>query len=100
MTASRFLRAGQVVPLQRSGVSQGERGASGEATMSLKAFHVLFLIVCVLFALGFAYWAVRDYRLHGGTTPLILCLASLLLAIGLLIYGRWFLRKLKGIGYL
>ena len=33
--------------------------------MSLKAFHVFFVIVSVLCALGFGAWAVGDYMRTG-----------------------------------
>lgn len=66
-------------------------------TMSLKTFHVVFVLVCTVLALGFGAWAIRSYRLNGETDTLIAGIGSFLGAIGLLWYGRWFLHKLRGI---
>jgi len=68
--------------------------------MSLKAFHILFVVVSTLFAIGFALWGIHEYRVGGKVESLVLAGLSLLGAIALLIYGRWFLKKLKGVGYL
>ena len=68
--------------------------------MSLKAFHVLFVSVCTVFCMGFGVWAIYDYRQSGEVGSLIWGVLSLLAAVALLWYGRWFLRKLKGVSYL
>jgi hypothetical protein len=69
--------------------------------MSLKAFHILFIIASTALTLGFGWWAVRRYAAGDGTaTELGLGIASLLLSVGLGWYGRYFLRKLKHISYL
>jgi len=68
--------------------------------MSLKAFHVLFVSVCTVFCVGFGVWAIFDYRESGEKASLIWGVLSLLAAVALVWYGRWFLRKLKGVSYL
>ena len=68
--------------------------------MSLKAFHVLFVTVSVILAVGFGVWAIYEYKRTGDVSSLIWGIVSLLAAAGLVWYGRWFLRKLKGVGYL
>ena len=68
--------------------------------MSLKAFHIVFVMVSTLLALGFGAWAVRDYRSAGETASLVIGVGSLIGAGVLVWYGRWFLRKLKGVSYL
>lgn len=68
--------------------------------VSLKAFHVLFVIVSGLLGLGFGAWAIRDYRAGGGTDSLVAGVLSLVGVMALLVYGQWFLRKLKGVSYL
>ena len=40
--------------------------------MSLKAFHVFFVIVSTLCALGFGAWAIGDYLRTGNTGVLAL----------------------------
>lgn len=68
--------------------------------MSLKAFHILFVVVSTMLALGFAWWGFREYRLRGDVNMLVLAGLSVVAGVALLIYGRWFLRKLKHVSYL
>ena len=69
--------------------------------MSLKAVHLVFVIASTLLALGFAAWSLRNYlSIDGSTADLVFAIASLLGAIGLIVYGRYFLRKLRHISYL
>jgi hypothetical protein len=68
--------------------------------MSLKAFHVFFVIVSVLCALGFGAWAVGDYMRTGNGTVLVLGILGFIAAIALVWYGVWFLRKLKNVSFL
>jgi hypothetical protein len=68
--------------------------------VSLKAFHVFFVIVSVLCALGFGAWAVNDYLRTGDGGVLALGVLSLAAAVALVWYGLWFLRKLKNVSFL
>jgi hypothetical protein len=69
--------------------------------MSLKTFHILFIIASTLLTAGFGVWAIWDYRAgQGSTTILVLGIVSLVLSGVLIAYGRYFLRKLKHISYL
>lgn len=68
--------------------------------MSLKAFHIAFVIFSVLFSLGFGAWSLRAFNLTGDGLMLALCLASFLAGGGLIVYGVWFFRKLRGWSYL
>ncbi len=68
--------------------------------MSLKAFHIVFLIASTLLAFGFAAWALKQYFAGASRTDLVLGIASLVLGLALIWYGRYFLKKLKHIGYL
>jgi hypothetical protein len=64
--------------------------------MGLKAFHIVFIVVSVASSLGFGVWGIRDYSQSASGVNLALGMGSLALAVVLLVYGRWFLRKLKG----
>lgn len=55
--------------------------------MSLRAFHVLFISVSVLLALGMGWSAIPAH-------PLAAC-ASFVAAAGLVVYETWFLRKTR-----
>ena len=68
--------------------------------MSLKAFHIVFVIVSLLFLGGFGFWALQDFLATGDGLMLTLALASII-GFGVLVwYGIWFLRKLRGWSYL
>jgi len=68
--------------------------------MSLKALHVVFVAASVLLALGFGAWAFANYRESGSTLDLVYGVASVAAVAGLLVYGRYFLKKLKHVSYL
>jgi hypothetical protein len=68
--------------------------------MSLKAFHLVFLISSILLALGFGGWSIHQYLATGDALDLILGVVSLISGILLGVYGKYFLKKLKNIGYL
>lgn len=63
--------------------------------MSLKAFHIFFISLSVILALGFGVWGIRDYTLSGNTGNLSLGLASLVSSAGIIFYLVWFLRKIR-----
>ena len=68
--------------------------------MSLKAFHVFFVVLSVLCALGFGAWALLDYQRTGSGGILALGVLGFAAAAALVVYGLWFLRKLKNVSYL
>ncbi len=69
--------------------------------MSLKAFHIVFITASTLLAIGFGMWSFRQYLTPEGTPgDLLYALGSAFAAVALLVYGRYFLRKLKNISYL
>ncbi len=68
--------------------------------MSLKAFHIFFIIVSTALCVGFGVWATQDYSRSGSGVHLALGVGSFIASIVLAFYGVWFLRKLKGVSYL
>ena len=69
--------------------------------MSLKAFHVVFITAASALAFGFGVWLLREYRGETGAAgDLIGGVASLVAGVGLLVYERFFLKKLKNESYL
>ena len=68
--------------------------------MSLKAFHILFIIVSVLLSFGFGVWGIYTHLSFGNVTFLIMGIVSFVIGIALIIYGINFMKKLKHIGYL
>lgn len=59
--------------------------------MSLKVFHVIFIVLATLMAIGCAVWALRER-----TAPEF-GIACIVAAIGLVIYGMYFVRKSRRI---
>ena len=68
--------------------------------MSLKAVHIVFVVVCTLLALGFGIWAIRLYQSQGDVSAMVCGVLSLCGAVSLVVYGRWFRKKLKNVSYL
>lgn len=68
--------------------------------MSLKAFHVVFVAASVGLMLLLGGWCLGNYREGGGASQLGYAVLAFAAAGGLVVYGRYFLRKLKDISYL
>ncbi len=69
--------------------------------MSLKAFHLLFITAATVLAVGFGVWELRNYwSPDGRPSDVAFGLGSLALAVGLVLYERYFLKKLKKVSYL
>ncbi len=68
--------------------------------MSLKAFHIVFVAASILLAFGFGAWSFLNFRDEGRTLDLVFGISSVAAGIGLIIYGKAILRKLRNISYL
>ena len=69
--------------------------------MSLKAFHLVFIVASILMAVGFAVWSLMTYYSdHAGVGYLLAGIASAIAAIALVFYERYFLKKFKNVSYL
>jgi hypothetical protein len=69
--------------------------------MSLKAFHVVFITAASAMAFGCGGWMWRQYRAPEGTTgDLAWAIGWSLVGVSLLVYERFFLKKLKKVSYL
>jgi hypothetical protein len=69
--------------------------------MSLKAFHLIFVNALSALTFGCAIWKFVDYARADGTTgDLVFGLVSAGLGVAVIIYGRYFLKKLKKMSYL
>lgn len=63
--------------------------------MSLTAFHVFFITVCLVLGVGVGAWGARDYSATGEHPSLYLAVGAFCGAVLLAIYGSWFLRKIR-----
>jgi hypothetical protein len=61
--------------------------------MSLRIFHILFITLSTLLSLGLAAWAYGNFRAYGATGHLIASGIAAAVALALVVYGVWFLRK-------
>ena len=68
--------------------------------MSLKAFHIFFIIASTLLCVAFGLWAIDDFGRSASQVHLALGVGSFIGSGALVWYGIWFLRKLKNVGYL
>ena len=66
--------------------------------MSLKAFHIVFIIFSTLLALGTGVWCLWVNLVVGAPIYVIGAIASFVVAVVLLVYGFWFYRKMKRLG--
>jgi hypothetical protein len=69
--------------------------------MSLKAFHVIFITAASAMAFGCGVWGIKNYfSPEGRLIELIFGIGAILVGVALIIYERYFLKKLKNISYL
>ena len=68
--------------------------------MSLKAFHLIFVIASILLGLGVGGWGIHEYRTQGELGSLVIGVVFFTMGIALFFYGRRMLKKTKDIGYL
>ena len=68
--------------------------------MSLKAFHLVFIIASIALAIGFGIWLAKEYSVDGGVLKLVGAVLSFVAAIALVFYERYFLKKTKNVSYL
>ena len=66
--------------------------------MSLKGFHIVFIIFSTLLALGCGAWCIWINLVEGAPVYLAGAVASFIVAIALIAYGVWFYRKMKRLG--
>lgn len=63
--------------------------------MSLRVFHVIFIVVSVVLSVFIALWGIRQYAADGGTGGLALGVVFLIAAAAMIVYGKKTFRKLK-----
>lgn len=65
--------------------------------MSLKVFHIVFVIVTTILSLFVAMWGIREFAQQQSTGGLVLALVFLAAAVALMVYGKRVYAKLKEI---
>lgn len=68
--------------------------------MSLKTFHIVFIGSAFLLSVFLGGWCLYEFfTQQERVVDLLLGLLSLAGSVGLIVYGRYFLKKLKDIDY-
>ena len=65
--------------------------------MSLRSFHIIFILIASLFAIFFGYWCYREWTLYENNIYLVYSLVGVTLCICLFFYGKWFLKEISEI---
>ena len=70
--------------------------------MSLKTFHLIFITASSALAFGCGVWELKNAWAaeEGRTLHALVGVGAILAGIALIIYERYFLKKLKNVGYL
>jgi hypothetical protein len=69
--------------------------------MSLKAFHLVFIVSAILLTVGLAVWSWMNYfSPQGAKSDLVAGIACSLAVVGLICYEIYFLKKFKKVSYL
>ena len=65
--------------------------------MSLKGFHILFIIIAILCTVGFSLWTM--FASKEVVTPLLSWVGrgSAVISFVLFLYGAWFIKKSRNI---
>lgn len=63
--------------------------------MSLRVFHMVFVIVTVVLSLFVALWGIQEFSQERSMGALMLAVIFLVTAVGLMIYGKKAYGKLK-----
>ncbi len=66
--------------------------------MSLKGFHIVFIVFATLLALALGAWCIWVDLVEGAPIYLGGAIASFIVAAALIVYGIWFYRKMKRLG--
>jgi hypothetical protein len=64
--------------------------------LSLRAFHITFIIISTLLTVGFAAWCFSNAS--SGNPYALMGKGSSVMSAALAIYLVWFVRKTKGLG--
>ena len=69
--------------------------------MSLKAFHLIFISAASAMCVGCGVWGLCNYlAANGGAFDLLFAIGSFATGISLIVYEKYFLKKLKNVSYL
>jgi hypothetical protein len=65
--------------------------------MSLKSFHIIFILISSLFSIFFGYWCYNEWTLLQDNIYLFYSFIGAALCVGLFFYGKWFVKEITDI---
>ena len=65
--------------------------------MSLKGFHLFFIMAAILLSFGVALFEYSAFRQEGSSLDGTMCVIQTLFGLGLIAYGVSFFRKSRGL---
>jgi hypothetical protein len=63
--------------------------------MNLRTVHATLILLSAALAVVFGVWCLGLYARESGVASLVAAVTSFVLAIGLVVYDSWFLRKTR-----
>ncbi len=63
--------------------------------MNLRLVHALLILLSAALAVLFGVWCLGQYGQQDGVASLLGAVASFVVAVGLVVYDSWFLRKTR-----
>jgi hypothetical protein len=63
--------------------------------MNLRRIHAVLIFLSAALAALFGVWCLGVYQHGGGITSALAAVAAFAMAVGLLVYDSWFLRKTR-----
>jgi len=65
--------------------------------MSLKDFHIVFIISSIVLLFGFGFWAIQQYQQNQIFCYVWTAVISFIAALGLIVYELKFLKKMRSL---
>jgi hypothetical protein len=65
--------------------------------MNLRLFHALLILLSAALAVMFGLWSLGVFGRADGASSLPAAVAAFALALGLVVYDSWFLRKTRSL---
>lgn len=66
--------------------------------MNLRTVHFVLILFSAALAVLMGGWLLQGYGRDGGTLPLLGAGTSFVVAVGLIVYDRWFLQRTRFFG--
>lgn len=65
--------------------------------MSLRAFHIVFVVVTIALSVYVALWGIREYSEERSASALVLAVLFAAMAVALMVYGKRTFTKLRNL---